>query len=849
MSIARCVFCHKEKRVPAVGGLGVALSPEDVASMRFCCQPSCFKAFHSNGTYVDVRQTTLVAPSVILMDMEAQRREVVGTVADPLPLPRTSSTPPPTLIAPLALQSSTSMAPKSFGESSARIFPGKRQKTEHGALPPLSVGFQPRVSTASHSSPIHASETAHEPTPVPNNPLQLWKQASYVPSLDRFRRSLPSDDDHVYRVDLTTIYSGMSQACLNDAETDCLLRCLEETSSLTVIKGLIAGFNIDLWTVTNFLDSCPSNLHWSFSHFKMYKPNEMPVNGTISNLYYAGEIALSMAEFRKYIFATQRGAASVVSVVDVNNKAWSIAVHEVLALNDLNLELHCGEMYMDLVRQFGWQGVLPGGKDCCLQYVPKPYRNERFTPRLHCSFAGNRSELLSAANGSTDMVYQVIHGELDFIVFDQYPAVAYDRVVDFLKRMGHQPHQRGDILAKYLDNLKKFGYVSHRVRLQPGEFLHINRGRLHMWRSVDESETAGRGFSMFLSWEWVFQGVSVAGIADSATYSFQRAQRPLPGPGPRVQPFVFDPRLYLIEAARQLVAAARSTTRPRRAAQITGRLAALSNVLYALLQEEQRLQSEGDDSWFVHARHADMHLHHTVDHGLSPELLQCSVCRIELSNSYKQCLGCTILSKKASPVRVPRFNLCLPCFYADADNHETYQPHSLRSVAGHVGCLLHSKQYREHPETVECRCSGAKACPVCDGCDACACICHTMFQTRYRAQRPDELVHLFGAVSAIAQGSPPQPLGVVNMSLHRNNAVLNLAALAPPETPATAKKLKDAMDFDIWYEALADVDVGRLPRSAAVPIAVPFAGPLGRRESALEARTPLPLKAARGHTI
>ncbi|KDO31766.1 hypothetical protein SPRG_03686 [Saprolegnia parasitica CBS 223.65] len=741
MGIVRCVFCQKDKRIPGVGD-------PDVRDMRFCCQPSCFKAYHSRGNFVDLRHRELVAPHVILADIAKQRREALG-IEEPRAPATAPTTAPPVVTAPATTYVPIAPEPQYAVDASGRVIGRKRQGVDEPLMRSGGPTYQSR-----HLSPAVADRAnfAKRDGPPNDAPPPLWKQATYVASLDRFRRSLVTDDEHVLRVDLTPVYSGVPHARLEDAEMDCLLRCLEGTSSLTVLKGLVSSLNIELWTVINFLDSCSPNAHWSFAHFKIYKSTELPPRGSTSPLYYAGNIQLSIAEFRKYIVATQRAPASMVHVVDVNNKSWSIGLHEVLALGGLNLDLYCGEMAMDLSRQFAWSNILPGGADCWLQNLPAPYRHERFAPRMHCSFAGHRSELLQAGNGSTDVAYQVLHGELELIVFDQYPPSACLRLLDFLDRMGYQPHRRAEMLDKYLDNLQQLGYTSHKVRLQPGEYLHINRGRLHMWRSVHDPDTAQRGISMFLSWEWVYQGVTGGGMADAIAYSLQRLQRP--SAETRPGSYVWDPRPCVIEAVRRLVAAVRSG---RRSPATMLRLASLRTAFYAILQEEQRVQSDGDDSWFVHERHSDSHVTHTVDLGARPEHLLCTLCRLELGNSYKQCLGCMILAKKpATGIPLPPFKLCWSCFVSDADHHVTFEhQNGLRSGFGHTGALLHSKQYRANPHAVDCSCKHGvtKLCPVCDGCDACACICHTMFQTRYRALRPDELLQLYGAVSTILQAN------------------------------------------------------------------------------------------------
>ncbi|KAF0760628.1 hypothetical protein AaE_003529 [Aphanomyces astaci] len=182
---------------------------------------------------------------------------------------------------------------------------------------------------------------------------------------------------------------------------------------------------------------------------------------------------------------------------------------------------------------FGWD-VFAGGAHCWMQYMPSQYLDmHRFEPKLHmCRPSGQRSELIYSGNGSTDTAYQVVLGEMELVVFDPLTAKQRSRVLDFLRRMGYLPGTRADLVDKYLHNLKydglptlsqicwvlmywrhsKFGYKSSVVQVRAGEYAHVHKGRLHLWRSV------GGAYPMlvYITWEWTFQGVTPQGIHDSA---------------------------------------------------------------------------------------------------------------------------------------------------------------------------------------------------------------------------------------------------------------------------------------------------------------------------------------------
>ncbi|RHY01726.1 hypothetical protein DYB36_009014 [Aphanomyces astaci] len=99
----------------------------------------------------------------------------------------------------------------------------------------------------------------------------------------------------------------------------------------------------------------------------------------------------------------------------------------------------------------------------------------------------------------------------------------------------------------------------------------------------------------------------------------------------------------------------------------------------------------------------------------------------ELSNTFKQCLGCTVYDV------APPFVVCVDCSRAPS----RFDPRAgIRSSAGHTGSLPRSQAYKERSDVVAvCECPGRTPCAVCEGCDQCSCLCHTMFLTRYRLLR------------------------------------------------------------------------------------------------------------------
>ncbi|RHZ18294.1 hypothetical protein DYB37_003497 [Aphanomyces astaci] len=187
--------------------------------------------------------------------------------------------------------------------------------------------------------------------------------------------------------------------------------------------------------------------------------------------------------------------------------------------------------------------------------------------------------------------------------------------------------------------------------------------------------------------------------------------------------YIFNPRNCLLEAIRQWLALTTLDT-----GACVPHLRAVLPVLERLVDEDQAVHDDGDDGWFLGAQHPLPARHHAgPNRTLPPHLSRCRLCSNELSNTFKQCLGCTVYDV------APPFVVCVDCSRAPS----RFDPRAgIRSSAGHTGSLPRSQAYKERSDVVAvCECPGRTPCAVCEGCDQCSCLCHTMFLTRYRLLR------------------------------------------------------------------------------------------------------------------
>ncbi|CAK4097752.1 unnamed protein product [Aphanomyces euteiches] len=758
MPFVKCRFCGKEKRI----SLGMNLLPAEINGLHLCCQPSCFKMYHSRGTFTDLnKKDALVSQEEIFRDMDLQYQVAVNddvaakhraenlrkrsltqsydnkssdhraewirprnqSVDQPLPSLRASSAD--------MQQNSTS---NGSNTAPASALPAFRPPVDNSAkIPSIMADKRPSEAKSTASSdvflpPINYSsreeaavdDTNHNaPPPAQNYAQQPWTQTDYVRSMDRFRSTRYGeldDRNNVFRVDLTPAFQNA--VSMSDIEVDFLFRCIESVESLVVIQGLACRLMPLYWTIPFLLTTLPANIQITCDQFRWDR--------TTGSMLFVAEHHVPLAQVKAFFLS-----GSSVQLTNARQQSMSVVPPEDgLALRDISLEFHARVLANNLKQDFAWD-LFAGGLHCWMQYMPAQYRDAaRFDPKIHLCGSGQRSELIYAGNGSTDVAYQVVLGEMELIVFDQLSPPQCQRVQDFLKRMGYTSNTRTDLHDKYLHNLK------HAPRKLPRK-ISCAFGRLHMWRSVmNDKPTEMYPTLMLLSWEWLFQGVTPARMAESMQYSMTLVRTSTPPP-PMPRGFVFNPRNYIVEAVRQWIAL---SNLEKFYDKCVLRLRALCPLLEMILEEEQAIQNEGDDSWFIGENHITRQILHTLEPVMTPEAARCSMCQNELSNSFKQCLGCSVFGMKAP------FAICMDCF-RHPDKQFDSQP-GLRSLRGHTGCLEHSQAYKESPTTTaaKCACAAVVRCSVCDGCDQCCCFCHTMFQTRYRIARPDELVQLYHVV-------------------------------------------------------------------------------------------------------
>ncbi|KAF1776922.1 Like-Sm (LSM) domain containing protein, LSm4/SmD1/SmD3 [Phytophthora cactorum] len=291
------------------------------------------------------------------------------------------------------------------------------------------------------------------------------------------------------------------------------------------------------------------------------------------------------------------------------------------------------------------------------------------------------------------------------------------------------------------------GFAFSTVLLQDGEFVHVNKGRQHFWRVVEKDSVTGsiNAPCVFLSWEWVYQGVSQRGISTECWFAMKNASMCPDG-------WVFDPRRAIVEAAKcgvaivrtgQFLRSALASGRPRtsqmlsftaapapvdrgvvaqRQAQMVLFLESILPCLDAIVEEAYELGlSSTDDSDEFRKVFDDESMWRTVDADLrdppadNADNYSCGICEREITNLYNS----------AWPEQHHFKPRAIASYYD-----------KVLSSEGHTGILPATRRYQSVRSYFKCRCVPSNRCAHCGGCESCSCLCHTLYQTRFRFTAP-----------------------------------------------------------------------------------------------------------------
>lgn len=193
---------------------------------------------------------------------------------------------------------------------------------------------------------------------------------------------------------------------------------------------------------------------------------------------------------------------------------------DTLYLLDLSLERLSREMAEDLGRAYGIS-TLPAGPLCGLRHVPSE-SHTFMGPNVYTTPAGSFTWVHQDGVGTVDSGHQSLGGVNEVIMFQRLTDASKQMVLNTLANTagGYSPrtavHDDGAKPAwptrAALGELEASGIHASHFVLWPGDFVHINKGRLHAFRKLHGSHPAALAFGLRpidIQWRSMGQGGDV----------------------------------------------------------------------------------------------------------------------------------------------------------------------------------------------------------------------------------------------------------------------------------------------------------------------------------------------------
>ncbi|CCI45398.1 unnamed protein product [Albugo candida] len=584
------------------------------------------------------------------------------------------------------------------------------------------------------------------------------------------------NENSIFRVDLTPTFSKMHYQ-LEQEEIDFFFRCLESPGANLIVKGMNSGLNQYVWLWPFVLESCGLDTRFIFDRFYIIQCN----NGS-AELKYVGEIVMTLGTYQTYLegYSSKLDSDQEIVALDCATKsAVFIRVKDnIIALNALNITKHCTQLHRDLVQSFQWD-LFPGGIHCLLQYTPQDSHPKHFkSTMLHINVPGARGRLTDPGNGTTDFAFMasnafvVLSGCVEIVIFDRLEPRKQKALLALLMAAGAYEFldsmypQFFSTMILFKNPYRAAGYTWSTVLVYEDEFININKGRMHFWRVVESQYTNSKSRSpcVFLTWEWIYQGVSQQGILTECWFAIT-CSRLASGRH-------HNPRRAIIEAVKRGLAIVRcgfalttdsvkdieqwsfapveSLVIPKviqqRHDQMKMFLESLYPCLEAIIQEE--MQYWGHEEVPLQAA-----VNITEDDDDASNFV-CDLCDRDLINGHQLCLGCLACSQQNHPrqIQYKPTRLCFQCHSNHPKEHHRKRLTQLRLLQLPLmtsAALLNSSVVLQNP--LMCECEAAVRCASCTACVLCECSCHTRFQIRYRLATPGTLERLKKDVKCVIE--------------------------------------------------------------------------------------------------
>ena len=299
-----------------------------------------------------------------------------------------------------------------------------------------------------------------------------------------------------------------------------------------------------------------------------------------------GWMSMTLRDYDRYLSA-RRGMINdiskddtdhLVTLSDGNGSAFTIDPREtVLYLVDLNVTRYLPEAHRDLMENFHLRECLPGGRKCLHRFLPvegRPFMG----PNIYISPPGASTYFHQDGHGTVDSGHLCLAGQNEVILLPRLSEARTREAMDILRgntdySVRTEPHADEEFRVKpswptkeTLGKLNAAGISYTALTLSHGEYLHINKGRLHIFRKStnqgphvsleDLQRRKWQDICVSVAWDWVYEGYSPQGTEREFVQMLSAAaeNRTLSSSVTRTVGSLGIPETTIVAAARGLLA-------------------------------------------------------------------------------------------------------------------------------------------------------------------------------------------------------------------------------------------------------------------------------------------------------
>eukprot|EP00934_Nitzschia_sp_Nitz4_P008353 Nitzschia sp. Nitz4//scaffold74_size92883//47486//53507//NITZ4_004826-RA/size92883-augustus-gene-0.13-mRNA-1//-1//CDS//3329557604//8343//frame0 len=606
--------------------------------------------------------------------------------------------------------------------------------------------------------------------------------------------------------ELNRIYLGVFKAAesikdgIHPVDKEFLLLLLERNDITVITEGLLDWnvLNPDIWNLDNILNEGS----YEFSHKLRRFDKVIDASGVESVVECDGFYSMRLVDYVKYLNQRQQSNQEGASVSntfewkDYNGVEKSVNVQvSALYLVDVDITKYLPGVADDFRKAFRLETILPGGKDCMMNQVPRDAR-PTMGPNMYVTPPSTFTHFHQDGHGSVDSGHLVISGYNEVVMLRRMTerhkrhalwiltgktSPADKATQKYFDGLYSEPHEDGLgpkpswPTPSLIQECRDMGYCPSVFILKPGQHLHINKGRLHAFRKmtvsqlpesdchsalranlVREKEITTEQLCVSIAWDWMFRGKTPRGInreivvaLEASTLNRKKGKLSLGIPEMsllRMAQTFSTPLAQGSGILGNFAKADNCSSERERSAICRGILPGLRHVILGhiatmdvatckrdSLERGERISfAPRPNSW-----------ENPATFGIDPygnEDFACKLCSKELSNIYFHCDGCEKLLSKD-------FNICADCyqekkFMVNVKMH----PHNPKKHAtiNHTGGMRYDRNSR-------CPCKNGPCCHDCGYCLGCSCRCHTWFTLNYRFFKKDAEEALLRKVEDMAQ--------------------------------------------------------------------------------------------------